>query len=345
MSTITDVAKHSGVSIATVSNVLNDGPKPVRAETRQRVLMAARHLNYHPNAMAQGLVRRRMNTLGVFFGVVDSMVVMTNPYASAILQGVLTAATATRYNLIFFTSPWRCAEDSAAAFRDRRADGLLVIAPPTDSDILSGLALLGLTLVTVSAPSEQYGIPSVDVDNALGVRLATEHLLGLGHRRIAHLTGNTNMASVPARREAFQTAMADAGCAVPPEYIQACSYDAATSYAATQRLLSLPEPPTAIFAGNDAMAMTAMEAAQDRGLSVPHDLSIIGFDDVPTAPMTRPALTTIRQPLLEIGEQAARLLASRIEDQSTATSSLLLKPALVVRGSTGPVATHQRNLS
>src|SRR5579875_3663160 len=106
MATIIDVAKESGVSIATVSNVLNNGPKPVRAETRQRVLNAARRLNYHPNAMAQGLVRRRMNALGIFFGVVDSVVLVTNPYASAIMQGVLVASAALGYNLTFFTAPW-----------------------------------------------------------------------------------------------------------------------------------------------------------------------------------------------------------------------------------------------
>lgn len=345
MATITDVAKESGVSIATVSNVLNNGHKPVRAETRQRVLNAARRLNYHPNAMAQGLVRRRMNTLGIFFGVVDSVVVMTNPYASAILQGVLTAASATGYNLTFFTAPWRCAETSAVAFRDRRADGLLVIAPPTDSDILSGLSSLGLTLVTVSAPSEQYGIPSVDVDNSCGVRLAMAHLLGLGHRRIAHLTGNANMASVPPRREMFLATMAEAGAAVPPEYVLSCSYDAVTSYATTRRLLALPTPPTAIFAGNDAIAVTVLEAARDCGLSVPRDLSVIGFDDMPSSSMTRPALTTVRQPLLEIGEQAARLLVTRIEDKSSELTPLLLEPTLVVRESTGPVNTHERTSS
>lgn len=344
MSTITDVAKESGVSIATVSNVLNNGVKPVRAETRQRVLTAARRLNYHPNAMAQGLVRRRMNTLGLFFGVVQSVVVVTNPYASAILQGVLTAAADTGYNLMLFTDPWRGAESSARGFRDRRADGLLVIAPPTDSDILSGIAKLGLTVVTVSTPSEPYGIPSVDVDNAAGARLATEHLLSLGHRRIAHLTGNINMASVPARRETFLETMRTAGFAVPPEYIQPCSYDAALSYAATRRLLALAEPPTAIFAGNDAMAVTALEAALDCGLAVPEDLSLVGFDDMPNSSFTRPALTTIRQPLQEIGEQATRLLIRRLDDPSH-TTSLLLQPSLVIRDSTGPARSYERKHS
>lgn len=337
MSTITDVAKVSGVSIATVSNVLNNGSKPVRAETRVRVLNAARSLNYHPNAMAQGLVRRRMNTLGIFFGVVDSPVIVTNPYASAILQGVLTAAADTGNNLTFFTARWRGAEQSAPAFRDRRADGLLLIAAPTDSDILAGLSSLGLTLVTISTPSEQYGIPSVDVDNVLGARMAVEHLLSLGHRKIAHLSGDLNMLSVPLRKESFIQSMLKAGICTPKEYMQACHFDGSSSYEATRILMSLPDPPTAIFASNDAIAITAMEAARDMGISIPNDLSIIGFDDIVTARMTIPSLTTIHQPFLEVGEKAARLLVERIQCPDASQSSILIPPFFVERDSTGPV--------
>ncbi len=334
MSTITDVAKESGVSIATVSTVLNNGTKPVRAETRLRVQNAARRLNYHPNAMAQGLVRRRMNTLGIFFGVVDSPVVVSNPYASAILQGVLTAAADTSNNLTFFTAPWRCAEQSAAAFRDRRADGLLLIAAPTDSDILSGLCSLGLTLVTIATPSEQFGIPSVDVDNELGARIATEHLLSLGHTRIAHLSGDANMASVPVRRDAFVRAMKNAGLVVPENCIQICRYDGSSSYEIARQMLLKPNRPTAIFAGNDAIAMTILDAARDLGISVPRDLSVIGFDDIVTASMTNPALTTLRQPLLEIGERAALLLVSRIQSPEAHQDSIMIPPELVIREST-----------
>jgi len=217
MPTIHDVARESGVSITTVSMVLNKGSRPVSAEARRRVLEAARALNYTPNANARALVSRRIRSVGVVFGTNQTGLNLVNPYISAVLQGVLDAATEREHNIGLYTRPWRDAERDAAAFRDGRADGVLIFAPVLGSDLVPGIAALGMPLVVVSGPSGEPEVPYVDVDNAHGVRLAVEHLLGLGHRRIAHLMGNLDQANVLERRDAFCAALGEAGVSVPPE--------------------------------------------------------------------------------------------------------------------------------
>ncbi|HZP82271.1 MAG TPA: LacI family DNA-binding transcriptional regulator [Chthonomonadaceae bacterium] len=334
--TLSDVAERAGVSPFTASVVLNGSRSNTRVSesTRQRILEVAAELRYHPNAMARGLVHRRMNTVGVLFSVMDSSAVVTNPYGSTILQGILMAAEKAGYNVTIFTETWRSAEQSAVRFRDGRTDGILVIAPVTDSDMMPGLAALGLPLVAIAYPAESYSAPCVDVDNARGIRLAVEHLLSLGHRRIAHLTGNPNMGSVPVRREAFCQVLAEAGIPILPEYIVTCRYDGLMTRESVAHLLALPEPPTAIVAGNDAIAIEAMAAARERGVAVPEQLSIVGFDDTPSATLVTPALTTVRQPLLEIGGMATRLLVAQIEGKTVPPTAHLLEPELVVRAST-----------
>lgn len=358
MATIRDVARESGVSVATVSYVLNDGPRPVRRETRDRVLAAMSRLEYHPSALARGMVRRRLHTLGVLFGGLEPAVV-TNPYAAAVLQGIFTAAADLGFNVTLFTQPWRDARLSAAAFRDRRTDGVLVVAPFTDTDMVVGLAALGIPLIVVSSPAPAHGAPAVpwvDVDNRAGGRLAGEHLLGLGHRRIAYVGGEGGHASVPLRLEGLQDALGAAGVPLPPEYVTCGEYHAEAVEERAERLFALPTPPTAVFVGNDQMGVYLLRWAARRGLRVPGDLSVVGFDDVPLAANAVPPLTTVRQPLALLGERATHRLVKRIEadergrravrrGQSSADEGPqgqagevgdVVAPALVVRASTGP---------
>ncbi|MBC8101525.1 MAG: LacI family DNA-binding transcriptional regulator, partial [Cytophagales bacterium] len=218
MITIREVAADCGVSTATVSNVLNNTPRPVHPRTRERVLEAARRLNYHPNAMARSLQGRRLHTIGVHFGTIEPEVI-TNPYASLILQGILTTAAQREYNVTLCTARWHGATRSAAAFGDGRADGYIVVAPPLDSDVVSGLSDLGLSVVVISSQTATPGVPFVDVDNRAGLRLATEHLIELGHRKIAHMTGDRQQPSYEDRRLGYLDAMSAAGLPVPPEYL------------------------------------------------------------------------------------------------------------------------------
>lgn len=335
MATIHDVARESNVSITTVSTVLNNRDRPVSAETRERVLAVAQRLNYHPNAAARALAMNRMHSLGVLFCTVEPEVV-SNFYASAILQGIFREGARQRWDIHLFTTPWVSAAESAAALRARQTDGTLIIGPTLDSDAARGLEAVGLPVVVVSAPSETPGVPFVDVDNAAGGRLAAEHLVALGHRRIAHLRGELNQQSVHQRWEAFQAVLEREGITAPPEYLPPGSFLAEDAYQATLALLRLPTPPTAIFTTNDAMAFRVLEAARDLGVRVPDDLSVVGFDDYTFAAMTSPPLTTIRHPLVEIGETAARLLIDRIEGRPWEDGAHLFAPELVVRGSTAP---------
>ncbi len=334
MATIRDVAKASGVSTATVSNVFNDSDRPVNARTRQRVLDAAHRLNYHPSAVARTLQGRPLCTIGVLFGVIEPEVI-TNPYASLILRGILTAAARHGYHVSIATRRWESATLSAAAYRDRRADGYIVVAPALDSDMVAGLHATGQPIVVISSQAVPQDVPFVDVDNALGIRRATEHMIALGHTRIAHISGDEGQPSVAARRTGFEETMAEAGLHVPPEYIVTSKYMIKESMDDSRALLTLPNPPTAIVTGSDNIALGILEVAKELGLSIPRDLSVTGFDDLPLAELVVPSLTTVRQPLAELGERAAQMLLNQIEDEKKAVS-FLAQPELIVRASTGP---------
>ena len=341
MATIRDVAKESGFSVATVSYVLNDGPRPVGVSTKEHILSVVRRLNYHPNATARRLAGRGMHTIGVLFGYVGPDI-LTNPFAAAVLQGVVFEAAKVHYNVTLFTSTWESAEVSAVEFTDGRTDGVLVIGPLMGSDMIPGLAALGIPVVCVSGPSETPGVPFIDVDNNKGARLATEHLIGLGHTRIAHIGGVGTHADVLIRREMFMRTMADAGLNVPDAYVPEGSYELTRVPSIVRGVLTYPTPPTAIFAGNDVLAIECLREAQSLGLRVPEDLSIVGFDDLPMAQHVSPPLTTIRQPLTEIGTLGMRLLVRRIQRGGASLSSeddcdqILQQPKLIVRGSSMP---------
>lgn len=345
MSTIRDVAEASGVSVATVSYVLNNGPRPVRPQTRERVLAAMRRLNYHPNAMARGLIRRRMHTVGVLFGQIETSIV-TNPYAATVLQGVLSAAADLDYNVTLFPKQWVNTRQSSAPIRDRRTDGVLVIAPMDDSDMVPGLAALGVPMVVVSGINHKLTVPSFDVDNVAGARLAVEYLLSLGHRCIGHIGGSLHYDSAHTRREGFLATLQQAGVSLTDDYIVESDYSGQRDMQAIlRRFLALPDPPTAIFAGNDQIALSVLEAANAMNLAVPDRLSLIGFDDVPLARLVSPSLTTIRQPLGELGAQAVRLLIQQIEGTSPSDPPedfrYLAQPELIIRRTTAQLGSSE----
>lgn len=338
--TLRDVALSAGVSPFTVSVVLNGSRSNTRVSeaTRRRIEETAAALRYHPNAVARSLARRCTNTIGVFVGVVESVAALANPYASAILQGIVTRASKSGYDVLLYTEPWHGASRSAARFRDRRSDGVILVAPLMDTDIVTALAAVDIPLVAISADPEQMpsSVASVDVDNSQGIKLAVDHLAALGHRRIAHLTGEANVASVLIRRAAFQYAVEQQGIDYQERYVVPCTYDGLSVSDSLRSVLALPEPPTAIVAGNDNIAIAVMEAARELGITVPHQLSVIGFDDISAASQVTPKLTTLNQPLQEIGECAADLLIARLNQEQRDTRLVLHTPELMVRESTAP---------
>lgn len=336
MPTIKDIARACDVSTATVSYVIN-GKNTLLPETRERVMRTMREMNYHPSAVARGLAKKRMNTLGLLFDNVGSEMAVWHPYTSGILQGVLSASAQAGYNVTIFTELWQNAELSLPKLRDQRTDGILIVAPPADTDILPSLRSAGSRVVTISSESGPFGMPSVDVDNALGVALAVQHLRGIGHERIAFLGGEPNMVSAVVREAAFRDALQAAGVRVLPHHIATASYQhTEIAYRQARHLLTLPLPPTAVVAGNDQIAMGVLDAARDLRIAVPEQLSVIGFDDIPDAARLRPPLTTLRQPFAEIGTAATRLLLRLLSGEFVPAETLLVPPTLTVRATTAP---------
>ena len=346
--TIRDVARESGVSIGTVSNVFNNSTDSIRPETRDRVIEAARKLRYRPNGVARGLVQRRTKTLGILFHT-GSALAVSDPFTSAILHGILQGCSSKGYSTLLYPQSSLKGRYDLNQLADGRADGLLVVAPDRDDTAAEALAALGVPVVVVSARRESKdGILSVDVDNERGAYLATQHLLALGHRRIAHFTGDLRQRSAIDREAGFRGAMASEDIAIDESLVIACGYHGSEAWDPTKRLLRLADPPTAIFCANDNLAVGVLLAARDAQVSVPEKLSIVGFDDAPAASLVSPALTTIRQPLPEIGRRAAELLIERFENRGgdqnavsepdgiAATHPVVFAPSLVVRGSTAP---------
>ncbi len=332
------VAERAGISVATASAVLSSTRSNTRVseQTRERVLQTARELHYHPNALARALTGQPTRTIGVLFGLERASVAVANPYIFTLLQGIVACAAESGYNVTLFTEPWHGAARSSGSVRDGRTDGVVVIAPTTDSDIISSLVAFGIPVVSVATPREASLAPSVDVDNAQGARLATEHLLSLGHTRIAHLTGDLVLRSGVERRDAFLNAMATAGVPVPSHFVLPGVYTPQSGRERAAALLAQSDLPTAIFAASDEIAQGVLEAAREKNIPVPNQLSVVGFNDLPQGAQSDLPLTTIRQPLTKIGTEAARLLLQIVKAEPPPSEAHLFAPELVVRASTAP---------
>jgi LacI family transcriptional regulator len=332
--TIKDIAQACGVSEATVSYVIN-GKRVLRADTRERVSRVMREMNYHPSAVARGLSSKRVHTLGILFGAVDSIEFSTNSYVNGLLQGIMLHAQNTGFDITFFTAKWQNAGVSAPPLRDGRTDGVLAIAPLLHSDMLEGLSALGIPHVAISAATDANAV-NIDVDNYAGAKMAAFHLIELGHRRIAYLMGNDDLASFAPRRAGFLAALKEADISPNPQWIQMSHFDGSRAFEQTCTLLREEQRPTAICAGNDHIALGVLEAARSLDIDVPRQLSVIGFDDVPAAMFSTPQLTTIRQPLREIGIRATQMLIERLSSrpEEHITQKELFAPELVIRQST-----------
>ncbi len=338
--TLSEVARRAGTSTMAVSVTLNGARSNTRVSdaTRSRILEIARDLNYTPNAMARSLKRQRTNTIGVLFNWAGSRAIH-NQYSVGVLDGVVEGAGAAGYHVLLYTESWKDAETSTAVFADRRTDGVIVVAPSDDSDVVSGLVDLGIPIALVSSASTIANVPYVTIDNARGVRLALNHLAELGHTRIAYVGQGLNRHNLRERHAAFRAGMFERGFALPGEYVLPhMKPHAASNVDSLAHLLRLPNRPTAIFAANDDLAAEVMDSARAARLRIPEDVSVVGFDDILTASLTVPKLTTVRQPLIEIGAEAVRQLIRRINREQAhehATEAFhVFAPELIVRAST-----------
>jgi len=328
--TITDVARLAGVSVATVSKVVN-GRYGVAPQTMERVRGVIDEVGYETSLVARSLRSHRTNVLGI-------LVAEFEPFSTEILKGTAQAISSTGYELLAYSGGGRADEDAGWERRSlSRLGGTLI-----DGAILVTPTVVGaagaVPVVAIDPHAGPSDLPTVDADNLSGAVLATEHLLGLGHRRIAFLGGRPGLESSRLREQGFRTAMAAAGAPVDPDLVRVGGYRPQIATGPAREVLGRSEPPTAVFAANDLSAIATMDVAREMGLSVPGDLSVVGFDNVPESALVEPPLTTVGQPMQAMGSAAVRLLVQLVNGApGTAPDSgthVRLPTELVVRGST-----------
>ncbi|UCF09956.1 MAG: LacI family DNA-binding transcriptional regulator [Candidatus Bipolaricaulota bacterium] len=331
MTTLKDVAKAVGVSPSTVSRALADSPL-VNRETKARILRAAMELGYERNEVARALVMGISGAVGLI--VPD----ITNPFFSDVARGVSEIADRAGYGVILCNTDGRPDRELSyiRLLRRKRVDGLIVCSATLRASYVSDLAAAAFPYVLVSRLSLEPDAPYVITDDRAGARLAVEHLIDLGHRRIAFIGGPENVQSSRDRMASYLEVLAEHG--LPDVSAWRCHTDftQGAGREAGRRMLSLDEVPSAIFAANDVIALGVLEVAEGLGLPVPGSLSLIGYDDIRYAALPRIQLTTIAQPAVEMGQIAADGLLAAVKAGIAPTLQRVLAPRLVVRSSTAP---------
>jgi LacI family repressor for deo operon, udp, cdd, tsx, nupC, and nupG len=332
MSTIKDVAKHAGVSTATVSRALSQ-PEKVQEETRERVKRAALKLGYAPNVAAKNLRTLRSSRIVVMVPGIS------NPFFSEVLQGIEETARDAAYSVILvdLRDDVRRENDCASMLLRKEADGLIFLGDHVPAPLAPLVAQQKMRAPIVSACdySKNFGVAGVHIDNSKASFEALSLLYSLGHSRIGVITGPQGSNLTKARLQGVRRAAAQQGAGAELT-IRTANYDVATGATEATALLAAPERPTAIFCFSDELAIGAVSACRSLGLVCPADVSIIGFDDIRYARYVDPALTTIRQPMRKLGSEAMKLLLGKLNGSGVETREITLPHELVVRASTGP---------
>ena len=322
--TINDVALAAGVSVATVSKAIN-GRYGVSAETMSNVMNVVAELGYESSLVATSMRRRSTNVIGV-------LVAEFEPFALQLLRGVSAALENTDYDVLAYAGTVSAGEHlgwerrSLSRLGGTLIDGAILVTPTTTR------AETSVPIVAVDPHIGANDSATVSVANIEGARAATEHLISLGHRRIAHLRGRTDLESAQERERGYRSALDAAGISYDPALVADGGYRAADSTAGANAILDLPDTPTAVFAANDLSAIEMMRIATKRGLRVPSDISVVGFDDILDAGSHSPQLTTVRQPLPEMGTAAARMLLDILKGHDP--EPIRMSTTLIVREST-----------
>ena len=332
-STISNVAQLSGVSNRTVSRVINRSSK-VGEATREKVQRVIDELSYRPNAQARGLAGGRSYLLGLIYDNPDAL------FIDEAQRGVLNVCRELGYELVIHP----CGEtdtlssEVVGSVKRSKLDGVIVLPPLSeDHDLFGALAQEKIPYVRLAAIALDTSDRVVVSNERSAVAEMAEYLVGLGHRRIGYITGPAGRRSTRERLEGFTDALERLGCAVPEEMIAVGAYSFESGIECARTLLANPEPPTAIFASNDLMAVGVIHAAQRRQRRVPEDVSVVGFDDIRLAAYINPALTTVAQPKERLGQTATRLLLERIDNPDLPPRVVTLETELVVRQSTAHV--------
>lgn len=333
MPSLTDVARQAGVSIATVSRVINDSDK-VTPQTRAKVKSIMEELGYFPNRVARRLRQKggRRHLLGLILPDIQ------NPFNAEMARGIEDVAYANQFAVLLCNSDEDLVKESfyIDVMRAESVDG--VILPPIQESDAAVLKLIerGMPVVVVDRALKSTNVDTVDtveIDNYLGAYEAVDHLLKLGHRRIALIAGPVNISTSRERRRGYQEAHQNANVPVDSNLMVTGNYKQDSGRDLTNQLLDLTSPPTALFVTNGLMAMGALEVVHRRNLTVPGDLAMIGFDDLPWAEALDPPLTVVRQPAYEVGKAAAEMLLNRLSNPELPVARLRLRPQLILRKS------------
>ena len=328
-----DIARAAGVSQSTVSRVLNAASSsiPISEETRERVLASARQLGYSPNPLARGLRGAPTMLLGVI--VRD----ITDPFFAGPIEQISIEAARRGYNVVLGHAHGRADEAMVlrSALETRHVDAILLLGDMTDQPrLIDDLMNCRVPVVALWQGTALHGLPMVNVDNATGVTLALDHLVSLGHRRIAFVSGRP-LGDIQERRAAYESRMQAAGLDIPEGFVRHVANDPAGGEQALVALMALSSRPTAVVCSTDQLAIGVLHGAASLGIRVPSDLSVTGFDDLPMSAFTVPALTTVRMPTREMTDLAVQIAIDGGPDERQPTVEVL-RPELVVRDSTGP---------
>ncbi len=336
---IADVAEQAGVSTATVSRVLSGRPH-VSNELRNKVNNAARAMGYRPNRVARNLRTQRTQLIGLIVSDIQ------NPFYTSMVRAVEDVAYQQQYSLLLCNSDEDPEKEQfyIEFMRDERVAG--VIASPTSEATTSLQALrdAGIPVVAIDRRSSSTPVDTVMLDHEKSAFELTQHLISFGHQRIAAIVGNMQTTSGAERMKGFLNAIRAAGLSPDPELIRQVKPNEKEGYQAALSLLSQPNPPTALFTGNNLISMGALKAIQTKQLRIPEDISIAGHDDLPWMTLIQPALTVAAQPIYEMGRQATELLMLRIQGDDHPLREVRLQPTMMFRQSCGPVIERRNGV-
>lgn len=326
-----DVAERAGVSVATVSYVLNNGPRPVSAETRVKVEEAIAELGYYPNELARSLRLQQSSTIGLILPNV------MNPVFGEIAREVENVCTQEGFLVLLCNSDRQ--HEREARFihmlRAKQVDGVVITPHRDPLTLVKPLVQARIPIVVLE--HDLPGVPCIALDELQGGRTATQHLIDLGHRRIALIKRSPTSALSTQRFVGYQQALAAAGIPYEPTLVVECAAGQGAGAQAMQQLLALHEPPTAVFTHNDVLAMGALHAIHSAGLMVPHDISVVGYDDITSAAYLSPPLTTVRSPKAAMGVLAGRTILQLVRQTIEQLPQTCILPVeLIVRASTAP---------
>ncbi len=326
-----DVAERAGVSVAVVSYVVNDGPRPVSPETQARVKKAIEELGYYPNELARSLSRKQTATIGL---IIPSLL---NPVYAEIAISLESVCTASDYTLMLSDTGRDPAKEQklAVTLRSKQVDGVVIL--PNQEPQTSLRLFQQAHIPTVVLEHDLADTHCIVIDDRQGGRLAMQHLLSLGHRRIALIQRETYSPHGHLRGIGCREMLEESGIPLDPALVIVAKAGQAAGYAAMQQLLALPNPPTAVFTHNDVLAMGAMRAIFDAGLVVPADISVMGHDDTISIAYLNPPLTTVKFPVTEMGRRAGQIILELVQQPDSLPAQTITLPVeLVVRASTAP---------